>query len=84
MSYLYFFIVGAAGAFAKDILKDGAITMPYFHKNKLYLGFIGSAILGGMVAMVVDHSYLIAFLSGYVGFSIVENMLPKKILSNSS
>lgn len=81
MEYLILFFIGMTGALAKDILKDGSLTLPYLKNGKFYLGFLGSAVLGGIVGLVVDHSYLTAFLSGYVGFSVIENMLPKKVLN---
>ena len=72
-----------AGALVKDILKDGYIQLPFKEDGKVYLGFLGSALIGGCVGLAVDHSYLTAFLSGYVGFSVFENILlnKKEILS---
>ena len=70
-----------AGALIKDILKDGYVQLPYLDDGKLFLGVLGSAFIGGCVGLAVDHSYLTAFLSGYVGFSVFENILLKKKIS---
>ena len=78
MQYFIFFIAGVAGALVKDIINDGYIQLPYLTGGKFYLGFLGSALIGGCVGLLIDGSYMIAFLSGYVGYSIIENVLLKK------
>ncbi len=80
MSLLYFFLFGMAGALIKDIVKDGSIQLPRVEDRKLYLGFVGSALVGGSVGALIDGSFTIAFLSGYVGYSIIENLLAKKLI----
>lgn len=76
--YLFIlFIVGMAGALVKDVLKDGYVQLPYLDGGKCYLGFLGSAFIGGCIGLAVDHSFLTAFLAGYVGFSVFENILIK-------
>lgn len=78
MYLLYLFLCGSAGAIIKDILKDGYLGIPYKKEKRLYLGCFASALVGGAVGLAVDHSFLTAFLSGFVGFSIVENMIINK------
>lgn len=75
MSLLLFFVVGMAGALVKDVLVDGYIQLPQLKNNKLFLGFIGSAFVGGCVGVAVDGNYFTAFLSGYVGFSVFSGVL---------
>ena len=79
MYLLFLFLCGCGGAIIKDILKDGYLIIPYRKDKRIYLGCIASAIVGGAVGLAVDHSYLTAFLSGFVGFSIVENMIINKL-----
>ena len=81
MYFVILFGAGMAGALIKDILKDGYIQLPYSDDGKLFLGVLGSAFIGGCVGLAVDHSFLTAFLSGYVGFSVFENILLKKKLN---
>lgn len=78
MDLLIFFVVGMAGALVKDILKDGYIQMPFLASGKLYLGFLGSAFIGGCVGLAVDNNPLMSFLSGYVGFSVFESIISQK------
>jgi len=78
MYLLILFVVGMAGALIKEILKDGYIQLPYLDGGKCYLGFLGSTFIGGCVGLAVDHSYLTAFLAGYVGFSVFESILIRK------
>lgn len=84
MIIMFYFLFGIAGALCKDIFRDGALVLPYYNDGKVYLGFIGSAILGGFVAYLVDHSFLTAFLSGYVGFSFIENIIVKNAIIKKS
>jgi len=72
------FICGMAGALVKDICHDGALSLPMIKDHKLFLGFLASAFIGGCVGVIVDHSYLTAFLSGHVGYSIIENLVAGK------
>jgi len=80
MQYLLFFLCGSLGAFVKDIVKDGYIELPHISEKKLFLGFIGSALIGGFVGMLIDGSYIVACLGGYVGYSVIENVLAKNIV----
>ena len=66
MQYLLFFICGVAGALIKDIVKDGYIELPRIVEKKLFLGFFGSALIGGCVGMLIDGSYMIAFFTIFV------------------
>jgi hypothetical protein len=67
---LLLFIAGGAGAIAKEIFKKGFLVAPQIKQKKIFLGFIGSLVLGGLVGIIVDHSPLTAFFGGYTGFSL--------------
>lgn len=72
-------LMGALGAIVKDILEDGAIKLPSIVRGKLFLGFFGSVLIGGVVGYLVDHSPLMAFFSGYTGFSALKNLVPTNV-----
>ena len=69
-------LAGGLGALAKDIVQDGRLKLPSIKDGDLVLGFIGGAIVGAFVGLVVDHSVLTAALSGYVGTSTIQHLLP--------
>jgi len=75
---LFFFIVGAAGALTKDILTNNSLELPHKKGGNLYLGFLGGMIVGGVTGYLVDNNLTTAFLAGYAGTSVIENLLSKK------
>jgi len=74
------FICGGAGALTKDIIQDNALIMPEKKDGKLYLGFLGAIIIGGIVGYLVDHSPITAFSTSFMGMTTIENLLAKKEL----
>jgi hypothetical protein len=78
MQNLILIIAGGLGALAKDCVQDNAITLPKLHDGVFDLGFIGAMIVGAFVGFIVDHDPLSAALGGYVGISILDNILPPK------
>ena len=74
-------MAGCVGALVKIIVNDGYLTLPKFEEGKFYLGFIGSTIIGGIVGVIVDHNIVTAFLAGYVGYSLIDNILKYKFNS---
>lgn len=77
-SIAFLFIAGAAGALAKDILEDNALTLPSFKDGKFYMGFLGGVIIGGLAGVCVDHSPIVAFTAGYTGSSVITNLILKQ------
>ena len=71
-------IAGAVGALVKDIIEDGKITLPKRVNGDLVLGFIGSIIIGGFIGFIVDKSPIDAAMGGYIGKSIIENLISKE------
>ena len=69
---------GLLGALVKDALKDGYFQLPYVKAGKLFLGFIGAGLIGAFVGIVVDGSFITACLGGYVGISVITNLLPSQ------
>jgi len=66
---------GVVGALVKDIFEDGALVLPYCSKGKIYLGFIGGAIIGAFAGLVVDHSFFTAAMGGFVGSSVLKSLV---------
>lgn len=72
-------VMGGFGALVKEILGDNKLTLPRIANGELYLGFIGSIIIGALVGYLVDHSPLMAFFAGYTGFSALGSLIPKTL-----
>lgn len=72
-------IGGGIGALAKDCLVDNALELPFKKDGKLFLGFIGAAIVGAFIGFVVDGSLITAMLGGYSGRSVLESLLAKPV-----
>jgi hypothetical protein len=70
------FLFGMLGALVKDIVTDGKLSLPKCHDGELMLGCLGGMLVGGFVGYAVDHSFLTAALSGYVGVSAIRHLLP--------
>jgi len=77
MEILLLFLAGAAGALAKDIVIDGKLILPKIVDGALVLGFVGGMVVGGFVGMIVDGSMVTAAMGGYVGISVIENLIAK-------
>lgn len=78
MSILIFFLAGALGALIKDIVEEGEIVLPKKTDGRLSLGFLGGMAIGGIAGYLVDQNPITAFLTGYAGTSVIENMMLKK------
>ena len=75
MLLIYFFLAGAAGAIAKDIIQDNSLTLPKKEGGRLILGFLGGTITGGIAGAVIDGNPTTAFLAGYAGTSVIEGLV---------
>jgi len=73
--YGMLFICGALGAVVKDILVDNKLILPKAKKGTLYLGCLGGMILGAIAGYIVDNDPVTAFLGGYGGSQIIENLV---------
>lgn len=77
--WLLLLICGAAGAFIKDTLTDNKIQLPKFDGGYLHLGSLGGIIIGSLAGYIVDNDPITAFLGGYAGTQIIQNLVtPKK------
>jgi UDP-3-O-acyl-N-acetylglucosamine deacetylase len=81
METVYLLIAGGLGALAKDLVSDNKIVIPKLCDGVFDLGFLGGMFVGAFVGYAVDHNPLTALLSGYVGISILDNILPKSFNS---
>ena len=70
-------LAGGFGAIAKDLVQDNAIVLPSIKDNIFNLGFIGVMLVGAFVGFAVDHNPLTSALAGYVGISILNNIIPR-------
>ena len=68
------FIAGAIGSITKDIIEDNSLVLPHKSNSHLVLGFLGGAIIGGVAGIATNNSIQTAFLAGYAGTSIIENL----------
>ena len=65
--FILFAFFGAIGALIADMLSDGYIELPRVQDKKFYPGFIGGIIVGAIVGVLIDKSFLTAFTFGYLG-----------------
>ena len=77
MEIILLFLAGAFGSLVKDLVIDGKLTLPKIIDGDLILGFIGGMIVGAFVGYVVDGSMLTAMMGGFVGISVIENLLKR-------
>ena len=68
------FLAGLAGGLMKEIFDDNILTLPKRLDGQLLLGSIGSILIGGVAGYLVDGNPITAFLAGYAGKSIIENL----------
>jgi len=78
-SLIVLFLAGAFGALAKDILQDNCLKLPKKNGEALSLGFLGGMATGGIAGYFVDGEPTTAFLAGYAGTALLENLLVKKV-----
>jgi len=78
VSLLICFLAGATGSLAKDIIQDNSLKLPKKTNGDFFLGFLGGMITGGLAGYLVDSSPTTAFLAGYAGTGVLENLLTKK------
>jgi hypothetical protein len=72
---------GFLGSFIKDCLQDNAIELPYKKDGKIYLGFIGGALVGILVGIAIDGSFVTAAMAGYSGTAVLRQLLSKENLN---
>lgn len=75
---------GGFGAFIKEVVGDNCLQMPKFENNKLNLGFLGSVIVGAFVGFVIDGGFITSAMAGFVGFAMIENILPTSNKTNTN
>ena len=75
---------GAIGGLMKNIIEDGTLQMPEILKGKLSLGFFTSVLIGTVVGIVADGNILEAGMAGFVGFSVIANLLPTPACSTNN
>ena len=79
LGYVFMFLCGCAGAFSKDVIVDNALELPRKSLDRFILGFVGGMLVGGIAGLLVDGSPVTAFLAGYAGNSVIDNLLPRTV-----
>jgi hypothetical protein len=74
-----FFIAGALGALANDILKDNIIELPKIVNGNLVLGCLGGLIIGGFAGYYIDGNLSTAFMGGFVGKAVLQGLMPTSV-----
>lgn len=72
-----FAVAGAAGALARDIVRDNRIKLPSVVSGDLSLGVVGGMFVGAFVGYVIDRNPISAAMAGYVGTSAISHLLPE-------
>lgn len=72
------FLAGISGGLTSDILNDNCIELPKKIDGKLYLGWVGAMIIGGIAGVLIDGSPITAFMAGFTGKAIIERLLVKQ------
>jgi len=72
---LLILLCGFLGGLAKDLAKGYFLSLPKIVEGQLYLGTIGSMLLGAIIAFIVDNNPVTAFSSALAAPYIIEEML---------
>jgi len=80
------FLAGMCGGFIADILNDNSIELPKKVGGKLFLGWIGGAVLGGFSGVLIDGSLVTAFMGGFMGKEIISKLtnIETKFIKNTT
>ncbi|MEM2587682.1 MAG: hypothetical protein QXV23_05215 [Candidatus Bathyarchaeia archaeon] len=81
VGWLYFALAGAAGALARACI-GGFIELPKRKGNRLVLGFISDLILGIILGILVDQSFIVAFSAAFAGRQAMEDLFRNFIFRN--
>ena len=65
------FLAGASGALVADLVHDNCLEMPKKVGKRLFLGWIGGMIIGGMAGVLVDGAFITAFMGGFMGKEVI-------------
>lgn len=79
------FLAGMCGGVIADILNDNSIELPKKVEGKLFLGWIGGAVLGGFSGVLIDGSLITAFMGGFMGKEIITKLtsIEMRIVKNT-
>ena len=78
MGGLNFFLFGALGALAADILVDNKIQLPKKVNGELVLGSIGGLFFGALAGYFADGNPVAAFSAGFGGTEFIANLVNKR------
>jgi len=69
------FLAGMAGGLIADIVQDNCINLPTKLGHVLNLGSLGGLLIGGIAGVIIDGSYLTAFMGGFMGKEIIVRLV---------
>ncbi len=73
-AYMLFGLAGLLGALANVALEGKPVVLPRMKGHRLYLGFIGNLIVCLTVAVMVDHSFQVAFFAALCGTATLRSL----------
>lgn len=69
------FLAGALGALISDVLTDNCLEAPEICDGKIFLGWIGGMVIGGTAGLLIDGSFITAFMAGFTGKAVIQRLL---------
>ncbi len=83
-TYLPFVLGGLGGSIVRVAVgANGTVMFPKFIRDEqghivgTHLGFLGTIIVGIFVAIIIDHSWVVATFSAYSGADVLERLSRK-------
>ena len=73
-AYISFGLAGLLGAVVNVVLEDKAVVLPRIKDRELHLGFVGNLIICITVALLVDHSFQMAFFAALCGTATLRSL----------
>lgn len=69
------FGAGIAGGLIADILNDNCLELPKVNSGKFYMGFLGGTLIGGFAGLLIDGSFITAFMGGFMGKEVIGRLV---------
>lgn len=73
-AYVLFGLAGLLGALVNVVLEGKPVILPRMTGHQLHLGFVGNLIICVTVAVMVDHSFQMAFFAALCGTTTLRTL----------